>query len=290
MFAFHERPLAAELTDEPDSDMVAGDFVDEDYVDEHGPRHPRSWQLWIALGLLAFGVYEFTAQAPLSVTILCLKFGANDLATGWWLWRRDPWQARGRTCFWFYAALALAKVCGTALAACFVCIGLAVNQGNQAGQKLMTLVAEGGIVMVVACMAAALCVMVGVLLAWWGKVRVWVSSVKAADRQADLFPPPMLATNHADGLILCGVLTGIVVFVLAWVILGGACKRVLHIPQAGDGFAEALAVLAGVVAIIIVGFVAARRVAARHPVECWGCLQPETTRATDADGALGDSP
>lgn len=233
---------------------------------------PRNWRLWIPLGLLAFGVYEFTAQAPLSLTILCLKFGANDLATGYWLWRRDPWRPRGRALFWFYTAFGLTKVCGIALVGCFLCVILLAHaQPNQIANGPPVLVIEGSIVMLVACLTAVLCVVVGLVLARLARVRIWVSSVPAADRRADLFPPMVKGENRARVLIIFA-------FLIFAAVAFTACLLAMLDPGARPGGAPAgqaeiwLKVALPVAALVLptlAGFVIAERMGATHACECW---------------------
>ena len=58
--------------------------------------------IWAVLLAFAWIVFEITANATLSILLACLRFGANDLQTAYWLWKEDPQRARARACAAFF--------------------------------------------------------------------------------------------------------------------------------------------------------------------------------------------
>src|SRR5262249_49520249 len=73
-------------------------------------RHRSNIVLWAVFIGSAILLFELTAQPVLSVPILCAKFGWEDFRTAWWLWRSDPYRARGRTHFWLFLANGLLRI------------------------------------------------------------------------------------------------------------------------------------------------------------------------------------
>ena len=66
-------------------------------------------RLWALLLIVAWLVFELTAQPALAVAAVCVKFGWEDFRTARWLRRSDPDRLRGRACFWLYVASGLWK-------------------------------------------------------------------------------------------------------------------------------------------------------------------------------------
>ena len=78
---------------------------------EDEPKHlgPPLW-IWGWLGLLAFLVFELTAEPALGFSVFCLRFGWEDLRTARWLRRVDSWRARASICRWFLWARGSARI------------------------------------------------------------------------------------------------------------------------------------------------------------------------------------
>ena len=74
---------------------------------EAAPATFRRWFRgigWPAAMLAAWLIFELTASDALTAVALCSKFGWPDLATAFWLRRRDSVRRRGEVCFWYYLA------------------------------------------------------------------------------------------------------------------------------------------------------------------------------------------
>jgi hypothetical protein len=98
------------------------EFVDDQHrVDEIATRRRHHFG-WIGLGIVTFIVFELTADPALTVALGCLKFGWDELATARWLRKNDPDRRRGRIASRFYAAWALWRVSGVAVAMMMVAI------------------------------------------------------------------------------------------------------------------------------------------------------------------------
>src|SRR5690348_3139813 len=91
--------------------------ADDDYVAEGLPRRPSWLMSWPSFFVLAFVVYELTAQEWLGITLFCIKFGWEDFRTALWLRRRDADVIRAKIGFWTFASSGLwrAAICGVAL-------------------------------------------------------------------------------------------------------------------------------------------------------------------------------
>ncbi len=81
-----------------------------------GTSSRRGRLTWLLMGLFALLVFDLTANPVLAVAVGCIKFGWDELATARWLWLRDPIRVRGRVSSFYYAAWALWRVAGVALA------------------------------------------------------------------------------------------------------------------------------------------------------------------------------
>jgi len=167
-----------------------------------------SWPVLLTLG---FVVYELFAEPALGITVACLKFGLAHMWAGIWLLAKDPEKRRAvalACCYWGYGALRVGTVAfPTAMA-----IGVLMQQ-RVAELAVTALLAFGGI--------GCFCVLttLGVLLArWWG-VKVWLSPGVPQDLRLGPWPPRWPGPNRLwvvvkPAMLVCGVVFGVVVFLL----------------------------------------------------------------------------
>jgi len=65
---------------------------------------------WGTLCVLAWFVYEVTAEPLLGPALGGVKIAWDDCRLAWWLRRRDPDAQRGRIAFWLYTSWGLLKL------------------------------------------------------------------------------------------------------------------------------------------------------------------------------------
>jgi hypothetical protein len=234
---------------------------------------PLAWSLFILLALIAF---ELTAQPAVSAVVLCCKFGWNDLRTGVWLRRRDPWPARGRACSWFCFAWALAKIALAAFVSAevvFVLIHVIERNGPAPVNPPNSFIGVA-LLLLIAMPVAAFFAAVGCVVARRGRIRVWIDPSLHRARETGHWPPEfteprqddlsnraawaraaMLAVMFVLNLTLC------VVLVLAF-------HPVLSIVVGGAGLIATIALCTNTVA--------------RHPAECWGIARALEFHAPDS--------
>jgi hypothetical protein len=223
---------------------------------------PLAWSLIVLLAFLAF---ELTAQPAISAVVLCCKFGWNDLKTGVWLRRRDPWPARGRACSWFCWAWGLTKV---ALAA-FVCGILvvvleAILEGNGAGQRGLPPHSFIGAItlLLIAMPVETLIATVGCVVARKAQVRVWIGNPLHRARETGQWPPlfPLLRLDNVHNGAVWARAAMIAVLIAInltlSVIVALALHPVIGVFAFGAGLVAAIALTRGAVA--------------SDPRECWG--------------------
>ncbi len=167
-----------------------------------------SWPVLLTLG---FVVYELFAEPALGVTVACLKFGLPHLWAGIWLLAKDPKKRRAvasACCYWGYGALRVGAVAFPTA----VVIGTLMQQ--RVDELVVTaLLAFGGI----ACYSALM--MLGVLLAWWWGVKVWLSPAVPHDLRLGPWPPRWPGPNRLGvavkfAMLVCGVVFGLTVILL----------------------------------------------------------------------------
>jgi hypothetical protein len=240
---------------------------------------------WLAVGLLAFLVFEWTADPALAVAACCLKFGGDGLATARWLRRTDPDRRRGRVVARFHTASAFWNVAGIATA-----MGIVAAQVARQLEALRRGPALNGpprqvlgafVVALVAFALAGLLSLFAVGSAWWGRVRVWHGPQARRARRLGLWPPSLAGSRPADfnGAILIVLVALLAVAIPAWfattiaaIVAVVACVG----PKAPLLPAVSVGVVLPIVAFFLFarGVVAARaavlgRIAASSPLECW---------------------
>ena len=266
--------------------------VSKDELFEIEPRtSPGLWERlpwWLILSAAGL-VAELTDHPSLGVVVLCLKFGWSDFLTALWLRRCDTDLTNGTTCFWFYVAAGMWRIClwsflfFTVTLAAF---GWFLEQRKQAQPALKgqanefetELQACAGMWLTSASLATSLTILAAVRACHQNK-KVWLSSSLSQSRTHAEWPPnpPQSRTNQ---LRLCLSLAGILLAVS--VTISG-----LVIPMFGFGFIRAPnAPLVGAWGVFVFFLLMScmliaplwilrvvdrtnSRIGARTPQECW---------------------
>src|SRR5947208_2725586 len=110
--------------------MMAG--ADSDRNEQQVPSWRSVLFSWPGFFLAAWLVYELTAQAALSVTFLCVKFGWEEFRTALWLRRTDPDGIQGKIGFWIFFAGGLFKAAVVGVILMFATIAVDARNKVQA--------------------------------------------------------------------------------------------------------------------------------------------------------------
>jgi hypothetical protein len=209
-------PLTPLATASPGSQNHPPTRLDQEYavsgadtfeIDERPREKPaflRHWD-WFFVLSVAWLLFDLFMQPVLSVVIASLKFGWNDFANGFWLWRRDRNFRRGRTCLVFYTATGLWRITVTTFAITLVgllAIGVwhALNpQAQAAGRNQAnddTLTAVSMLIVMLCFVASAVSTWLAIYLALKNRVRVWIDSSLRFSRRNRLWPPQPIGTNQ----------------------------------------------------------------------------------------------
>ncbi|MBI3863395.1 MAG: hypothetical protein HY290_16010 [Planctomycetia bacterium] len=241
------------------------------------------------MGVLAWLVFEVTAQPGIATTVFCCKFGWDDVVTAQWLRQRDTSRDRGIVCSWFCLALAIGKTIAiAAIVTLIICVVTSIwlklsapkgwmdQQGLDQVKKLLGWMCIPWLM----TPAAALLVIAGTVSAILRGIRVWIDPEVTTARRAHAWPPSCVAAylarraaeprplsrsqaldnleNHAYAVIvMLGAISAIVTIAgTTWCILDGL------------GFAAASAVLVVFVPGLVPAFLIPR-IIAFSPEECW---------------------
>ena len=250
----------------------------DDTDDGREPRVRRLPFTWLGLLLGGWVLYEVTAQPALGTALVCLKFGWEDFRTARWLRRTDPDRARGRACFWLYAAWGLCKTTFLAYALCFA-IPLGIGWTEQLIRHRL-LAGNGGLtealigVAVVTVVGFLVCSLATARALWLARqhgLRLWVNSSVNSARRRGWWPPTVAAgeTNRLSVLLVPLFLSLFMgsVLMVAWTatIVESAVGRL-------QGFLAALLPYGTLVVGIAVPLrvhLSAAPITAASPAECW---------------------
>jgi hypothetical protein len=187
---------------------------------------PRVLLSWPSLLLLGWLVYELSGQAPLTVAPWCLKFAWADLATAFWLRRKDPRPRRGLAYFWLFLAWGLWKAATLGLVVLTV-VGV-VQAVLEAGAGppqpgVPAELVEGLVIAYLGFGACCVATAFALRLAHRGGFRVWVDSAWHRARREDRWPVPAAACrrNVAGRLVLTALLVFSVGLLLLPLVLAG---------------------------------------------------------------------
>jgi hypothetical protein len=215
------------------------------------PLPVRRWTEHISWGAtlaLAWMLYEVTAKPNYGIVVACTKFGWNDFLTAHWLARRDPNRRRGYTCFFFYMASGVWKITVAAFLVTGLVLIITVILGERRPKGLFGL----GALAIVGITSLAVIPALGVALARWYGVKVWIDSLVHESRRNDFWPPICGTANVAAGLLYPALIMPIVLTAVLTFRLGPWLMLMFLIAEG----------------LLIWRYF--RGVAAATPQECWG--------------------
>ncbi len=241
---------------------------------------------WPALFLVAWLLYEATAQPGLAAVVTCAKFGWADLRAARWLRRVDPDRGRGRACFWFYLAFGMWKVAvlATAVMIAILFLGSVVNGGRPGGGAAVTPVLGG--VLLAAGVGFGLSFLTTYVAVWSAlrhRVKVWLGSAPHRACAERFWPPCHGQTNAEPFVTVTTLILTLWAFLLALMILAatGGRFQVLFFVLLLVG------VLLAFPTFVLVFRLLDRRVFAQTPHECWTSAVGEAVYETGQGEAAG---
>ncbi|NQV23409.1 MAG: hypothetical protein HQ518_03485, partial [Rhodopirellula sp.] len=176
-------------------------------IDEQRPGKTallRHWD-WFFVLSVAWLLFDLFMQPVLSIMIASFKFGWNDFANGFWLWRKDSSIRRGRTCLVFYVATGLWRITVSTFAVTLLGLlvygfwqafnGLPGRAGGNAPNHddVTTL----SMLIVMLCFAlSSFATWLAVFMGLKNRVRVWVDSTVRFSRRQRLWPPQPVGSNQ----------------------------------------------------------------------------------------------
>lgn len=243
---------------------------------------------WFFLFILGWLVFELTSQPAFGVIIVCAKFGLKDWLTAWWLYRRDPNRPRAKACAMMFLSQGLWKVACTGIAIMtFLIILLAslrkvpknpndplMNAGEQEQ------FAGAFITVLMGISFATLAGLLGIVLAWRNRLKLWVSSDIHLARENHWWPPPDEACWGKNSLMNSIFFTLLSVMML--LIFGSICGSItlLENQALGKGGRQEPPIIfwvffVGILIIFPAIFLGLRdflmqKIVAQRPSDCWG--------------------
>lgn len=210
-----------------------------------------SWGFFAALGLL---VWELTDQSGWAAGVACLKVGADDAATSWYLLGKDPLRTRGIPCGLFHFSR-----CCTRFGLAAVALIMAIEFIRFCAQPWLG--PPPPLQMLRVLLIGVMGLSVGSMFAWLGcltslfsPVRLWIDSTNRDSRIAKIWPPRPTGKNQVRIWVMVGAVVGSHFF---------GCFSV-PLRMAGEWL-----LIFSFPAMAIVGWFIAQRIAARTPEECW---------------------
>lgn len=224
-----------------------------------------SWSLFLGLGLI---VWELTDRTGLSLSVACLKFAWDEVATGTWLWSRDPVHSRGWACFAFHFArgcrrAGLIAVCVATLAEQFERQWQPLNQPANMNQDFLINTLLLGLCGVAIWMFVS---GVGAVIALSCRLRLWIDPTTRIDRKLRSWPPQPRGKNRVRASTIAGVVNLSHLLGLQMVVLLSPWLLLVTLPLS-----------------IGLGWLAANRIAAATPDECWPELNARRLDTVDAN-------
>jgi hypothetical protein len=248
-------------------------------IDEQRPAKSawlQHWDWFLVLSA-AWLLFDLFMQPVLSIVMASVKFGWNDFANGFWLWRKDPNRRRGRTCFVFYMATGLWRITVTTFAVTLLGLlvygfWLALNPQQRAANQNQ----GGDILTSVSMMIVSCCFVLSSLSTWLAismglknRVRVWIDSTVRYSRRNSIWPPQPRGKNQVSRAVTSSlVFLSTILIGTAIGVLGSAAKRAGPVPE----WLIALPILAtiGCGVILLAGRSwLLRKLAATLAADCW---------------------
>jgi hypothetical protein len=244
------------------------------------------------LGALA---YEVTNSPEVGAAMVCLKFGFDDVASGVWLRRTDPWLDRGRASFWLYVASGLwkAAVVGNVFYTALAVIDQEMNGGRRNPNAVPPMFMGALVVSMVCFVLCAAAYWKAVAVAWGPRVRFWLNDpLTPVRRRDDRWPPVVSRWNWAQSVHITAVIAGC--FAITIALAGvGYCVAELIRPGAATDFAGEIMLSAIGVLVTALPFIIrfSEKVRDRHitknPDECWASDGPADWEAVEDAGRDG---
>ena len=246
---------------------------------------------------MAWLLFDLFMQPVLSICIASFKFGWNDFANGFWLWRKDSERRRGRTCLVFYLATGLWRITVTTFGVTLlglVIYGIWIGI-NPAGRNWERNQGDDDIVTGVSMMIVMFCFVFSSLSTWlaiWmglrNRVRVWIDSTVRYSRRNGVWPPEPQGKNQVSRAVtsslvfLSAILVGTAVGVLA-----SAAKRAGPVPEIMIALPILAVIVCGVILLAGRSWLL-RKLAATSPADCWVDGFADGGRIAEADQSFED--
>jgi hypothetical protein len=168
----------------------------DEAVEFGGADSPGRWRgivTWSGLLTASFVVYEVTNQPALGTAVMCLKFGWQDFKTARWLWRYDPWRARGRACWWMFVAWGLWKVAALAVGVNIVVLSAMAVIENLNGKlppdRLWGAFIGAGLTSIAGLELSAVATVWALIAAARNRTRLWLDGSARRSRLQGHWPP-----------------------------------------------------------------------------------------------------
>lgn len=249
-------------------------------IDQRRPEKSawlRHWD-WFFVLSVAWLLFDLFMQPVLSICIASFKFGWNDFANGFWLWRKDSERRRGRTCLVFYLATGLWRITVTTFGVTLLGlvvygIWIGINPGgrnwgrNQGDDDIVT-----GVSMMIVMFCFVFSSLSTWLAIWMGlrnRVRVWIDSTVRYSRRNGIWPPEPQGKNQVSRAVtsslvfLSAILVGTAIAVLV-----SAAKRAGPIPEVMIALPILAMIGCGVILLAGRSWLL-RKLAATSPADCW---------------------
>jgi hypothetical protein len=249
--------------------------VGDDALNNDGLEAPAGrWHgaiTWAGLAAAGLILYELTNQPAVGVATLCLKFGLEDFNTARWLWRFDPWPARGRASWWMFVASGLWKIAALAVGVNLVVISALYVLPNLNGRfppNRLLQAFKGAGLMSVACFGlSAVATTWAVGIAARNRVRLWLDGSTGRSCRNGTWPPYGAARRRYNRLRILLASA----FATVCIVVVGGISVVIRVFEALGAGKEWGAI--AVVSFMFVWMAGAlwmfHLVAANFPAECW---------------------
>lgn len=267
--------------------MSAADTFEID--EQPSARSPwlRHWD-WFFVLSVAWLLFDLFMQPVLSICIASFKFGWNDFANGFWLWRKDSNRRRGRTCLVFYTATGLWRITVTTFAITLLGllvygIWLAMNPQARAanakpGEDILT-----GISMMIVMLCfvlSSLSTWLAILMGLKNRHRVWIDSTVRHSRRNRVWPPVPHGKNQVSRVVTSSLIFAFTICAsVGMVTLADEFGRARQ--GAGPNRTAQIAI-ASVLFFAVFALVGRewllRKLSAMSPVECWAHCTPQSVR------------
>ena len=241
------------------------------------PQNKFQFGWWLAI-LLGWVVFELTAQPILGAFVACLKFGWDEVITGFWLLKLDPFVGRGRACFFLYIAFGLWKIAlyslafllgGAILIAVFT---KPVNGQNNLPAIQQAILMGTSLSMMIGFLMAIIFSLIGLLLALIYRVKIWLGEAPTLARRHKYWPPFQGNKNRAPAVLATSI--SLLMAFLSFLLGGIFLSRFFNNENVRVGVVTCLPCFMGVPSFFLILNLSPRFFAAT-PLDCWAILPGE---------------